>query len=493
MAKQTQLAFFSYSRQDSGFALKLAEELRAAGAAVWLDQLDIGPAQRWDRAVQDALEKCPQMLIVLSPSAVESDNVMDEVSFALEKRKPVIPVLYRDCEIPFRLRRLQYIDVRTEYQKGLRTLLKMLGVAEPPEKVTRSVRLQTDPSPAKRVSLNPFERRKVMELAGGASRPEQPPEAASKSDSPHRRRVNARAVLGRTLLVVLSSAILYLVLKPALHSPNQLLDGWFQRSGSPTRTAAREASPIPLASQSVVRPTPGGFKSEQSQATSTVDTQPSDSVLQHPTAPRARQIKLNPRDGQRYVWIPPGKFVMGCDACGDGAKPAHSVTIKKGFWMGETEVTAAAYQRIMATKPSSVKDAAHYPVQVTWKEARRFCQEVGMRLPTEAEWEHAALPDGFVCSEDNCPHRMVAGWSNEPVRVREGGQNARGLYDMLGELNMMEWMSDWYSDYTVAGQVDPRGPPEGKEHVRRGAFGFVVWDRSSGNEEAAIGVRCVGN
>ena len=123
MAKQTQLAFFSYSRQDSGFALKLAEELRAAGAAVWLDQLDIGPAQRWDRAVQDALEKCPQMLIVLSPSAVESDNVMDEVSFALEKRKPVIPVLYRDCEIPFRLRRLQYIDVRTEYQKGLRTLL----------------------------------------------------------------------------------------------------------------------------------------------------------------------------------------------------------------------------------------------------------------------------------------------------------------------------------------------------------------------------------
>ena len=57
-------AFFSYSRRDSEFALRLAEDLKAAGAAVWLDQLDIAPGQRWARAVQNALNDCPRMLVV---------------------------------------------------------------------------------------------------------------------------------------------------------------------------------------------------------------------------------------------------------------------------------------------------------------------------------------------------------------------------------------------------------------------------------------------
>jgi hypothetical protein len=51
---------------------------------------------------------------------------MDEVSYALEAKKLVIPILYRECTIPFRLRRLQYIDFRNDYQSGLSHLLKVL-------------------------------------------------------------------------------------------------------------------------------------------------------------------------------------------------------------------------------------------------------------------------------------------------------------------------------------------------------------------------------
>ena len=120
------LAFFSYSRLDSEFVLKLAKDLRAAGAEVWLDQIDIDPGERWDSAVETALAKSSRMLVVLSPASVESTNVMDEVSFALEENKRVIPVLHRDCKIPFRLRRLQYIDARVEYDKGLAELVRML-------------------------------------------------------------------------------------------------------------------------------------------------------------------------------------------------------------------------------------------------------------------------------------------------------------------------------------------------------------------------------
>jgi tetratricopeptide (TPR) repeat protein len=119
-------AFFSYCRQDSDFAIRLAGDLKAAGAGVWLDQLDIAPGQRWDHAVEDALTSSPRMLVILSPASVDSTNVMDEVSFALEEKKTVIPVMHKDCVVPFRLRRLQYVDFRQDYARGLKELVKTL-------------------------------------------------------------------------------------------------------------------------------------------------------------------------------------------------------------------------------------------------------------------------------------------------------------------------------------------------------------------------------
>jgi len=125
-------AFFSYCRNDSDFALRLASDLKAAGARVWLDQLDIVPGEPWDRAVEDALNKCSRMLVLLSPASVNSANVMDEVSFALEEKKIVIPVIYMDCTVPFRLRRLQHVDLRQDYARGIKELLKILLPGQPP-------------------------------------------------------------------------------------------------------------------------------------------------------------------------------------------------------------------------------------------------------------------------------------------------------------------------------------------------------------------------
>jgi len=128
VATDAQLAFFSYSRSDSECVLRLAEDLRAAGARVWLDQLDIEPGQRWARAVEDALTNCPRVLVVLWPSSVESPNVQNEVTFALEEKRTVIPILYRDCKVLLQLRDFQYADFRTDYARGLTALLKTLGV-----------------------------------------------------------------------------------------------------------------------------------------------------------------------------------------------------------------------------------------------------------------------------------------------------------------------------------------------------------------------------
>ena len=110
MKSKERPAFFSYSRDDSEFALRLAGDLKAAGAHVWLDELDIAPGQRWRRAVQEALNNSPRVLVILSPSAVDSTNVEDEFNFALEKHKTVIPIRFQACEVPFELRPFKYVE-----------------------------------------------------------------------------------------------------------------------------------------------------------------------------------------------------------------------------------------------------------------------------------------------------------------------------------------------------------------------------------------------
>ncbi len=125
MSKQT--IFFSYSRVDSGFVLQLAKDLRDAGAEIWLDQLDIKPGTHWDSAIENALSDSSRLIVVLSPTSVASNNVMDEVNYALENNKSVIPVLLNECTVPFRLRRVQRVNFSQDYQTALDQLLEVLG------------------------------------------------------------------------------------------------------------------------------------------------------------------------------------------------------------------------------------------------------------------------------------------------------------------------------------------------------------------------------
>ena len=176
--------------------------------------------------------------------------------------------------------------------------------------------------------------------------------------------------------------------------------------------------------------------------------------------------KVNPRDGQSYVWIAPGRFVMGCSpgdpACADDEKPAHVVVIARGYWLGRTEVTAAQFLKTgseQRSKPST-DEAAGMPITgVDWSEAKAYCTRVGGRLPTEAEWEYAARAGettryygeltAIAWFADNSGERP------RPVGTRT--PNAFGLYDMLG--NVSEWVLDrYYNAYDDTS--DPQAPDQ---------------------------------
>jgi formylglycine-generating enzyme required for sulfatase activity len=215
---------------------------------------------------------------------------------------------------------------------------------------------------------------------------------------------------------------------------------------------------------------------------------------------------VNPKDGLTYVWIPPGKFQMGCSLgdteCIAKERPSHTVTITKGFWLGQTEVTQAAYQRVTGKDPSHFK-GAKLPVEtVTWADAASYCRAVSMRLPTEAEWEYAARG-----KSDNGRYGELGeiAWytGNAGRRTHEVGlkqPNAYGLYDMLG--NVMEWVADWYAEYELDPQTDPSGPSAGDAHVLRGGSPIDVtpaWARASSRIKVTwkdpsefAGFRCAG-
>jgi hypothetical protein len=125
---QADKIFVSYSRVDSRFALKLAEDLQQEGLHIWIDQSDIPPSEPWDKEIEKALEASECILVILSPAAVSSSNVLNEINYGIEEHKPILPVVISsNVKKPFNIRRLQHIDFTNSYEQGFSQLLKALN------------------------------------------------------------------------------------------------------------------------------------------------------------------------------------------------------------------------------------------------------------------------------------------------------------------------------------------------------------------------------
>jgi len=221
-------------------------------------------------------------------------------------------------------------------------------------------------------------------------------------------------------------------------------------------------------------------------------------------APEVGASKMNPRDGLRYMWIPPGSFIQGCSPgdkeCYEDETPTQKITLTRGFWLGQTEVTQAAFQLVMEYNPS-IFEGANLPVEsVTWIEADAYCRKIGGRLPSEAEWEYAARAGTTGARYGNLDD-IAWYWNNSNFMshpVAQKKPNAFGLYDMLG--NVVEWTHSWYWVQHNAETINPTGPSIAEYKSLRGGGWWDVPDlvRASyrgriepDSEDYNIGLRCV--
>jgi formylglycine-generating enzyme required for sulfatase activity len=264
--------------------------------------------------------------------------------------------------------------------------------------------------------------------------------------------------------------------------------------------------------------------------------------------PSSRSGHREPEAPGEWVLVKAGSFVMGSPTGEPGKRVdeiSHPVTITRDFWLQATEVTQGQFQDAMGYNPSNFTSCGqNCPVErVSWSEAAAYCNALslreglrqcyscsgsgrevscdtssrystlytcpGYRLPTEAEWEHAAragtttalytgsitilgemnapaldpiawyggnsgvsYSGGFDCSSWTERQRNASTCGTHPVRQKR--PNSLGLYDMLG--NVWEWCHDWYGEYPTGVETDPVGPGAGSGRVLRGGS----WNLNAG-------------
>lgn len=193
------------------------------------------------------------------------------------------------------------------------------------------------------------------------------------------------------------------------------------------------------------------------------------------------------------VLVEGGEFTMGSREQSCYGFP-HNVKLSD-FYISETEVTNALWYAVMNKLPykeHSEMDKPNFPVSETiWNEINTDFLPVletisgkAFRLPTEAEWEYAAMggtkSSGFKYAGSDILDDVA--WIDKTASgtkniIKSRLPNELGLYDMSGNVN--EWCSDWYNDYydfeIVNGflivpdlQTNPKGPKTGEKKVVRG-------------------------
>lgn len=126
-------AFLSHTSIDKPFIEKLANDLRQVGVNVWFDKWEIKISESLTWKIEEGIRGNEYLIIVLSPEAISSEWVKSELGAAWakqmqQKRVVVLPILYRNCDVPLFLLDRKYADFRSNYQSGLRELAGVLGI-----------------------------------------------------------------------------------------------------------------------------------------------------------------------------------------------------------------------------------------------------------------------------------------------------------------------------------------------------------------------------
>ena len=201
-----------------------------------------------------------------------------------------------------------------------------------------------------------------------------------------------------------------------------------------------------------------------------------------------RMAAASPAVGRQWIDVPGGWFWMG-GGPRTNENPRHRVWVEP-FRLARTPVTRAAYESFLAAtrhpaptfwSEPAFADPRMPAVGLSWHDAATYCRWVSqrieepVRLPTEAQWECAALAgrDGVLHPWGDDPPESLPDyatrWQNGPEPVDLYPPLHPWGFSGLGE-NVHEWCADWYDPdyYRVSPERLPTGPETGRRRASRG-------------------------
>jgi formylglycine-generating enzyme required for sulfatase activity len=477
--------FIAYSKQDELFATRLAKSLTDCGASVFIAVKGSIPAgASWEDTIQNELDLCQIMLLIVTPDSMQSKNVRTEWRYFFDKDKPIIPIILERAEVSFQIRPIQYIDFeKFDYDEAFEQLYSELHR----KKITLSNLAPTTP-------LVTIPKQKPL-----------PPQG--------RRKINWNQVA--TVIVI----PLFIAITAALiQTWPSIVEFWNNRSiFSPRETAtldiadivatldaqatidlgtayaqtalAQTATAYATGTQGILdqtatatvwthTPTPDitasidAYRTQQAvtvtaqyffdlTATATVWTLTPTPTIDPLSRARARVSRnddwipyIVEFDGVEMVLVPAGCFTIGASPESDGERNGNEICFNEPFWIDRTEVTQEQFRRFDgdAARPSAFTGDNRPVENITWFEARAFCALREARLPTEPEWEYAArgpdeliYPWGNLFVAENVVYRENSDAQTATAGSRPAGASWVGALDISG--NVWEWVSSLYQDY----------------------------------------------
>lgn len=95
--------FVSYAHADSEKVFAEIKRFNEAGFNVWYDE-GIAPGNEWTDEIADALERCSVFVVMLTPTSAPRENVLNEINFALDEKKPFLAIHLEETELRSGLR-----------------------------------------------------------------------------------------------------------------------------------------------------------------------------------------------------------------------------------------------------------------------------------------------------------------------------------------------------------------------------------------------------
>ncbi len=490
--------FISYSRKDEDFAQELLAGLELAGFEPYLDKHDIAPGEDWEARLDRLIVAADTVVFVISPDAIGSDRCAWEVNRTVERKKRILPIVWRrvdEAQVPPRLKQLNYIffDRPLMFVPSLQTLATALktdiawirehtrigeaairwdarGRAEAllprgEELAATQDWLKAQPKYAPEPTLLHHEFIKAgedAEAARASAERQRLDQMAAVQGEREKALVREKAALRQLRTISAAGGMLVAILVGLIgwFSLDYFKRPWFWLANMRGHTLTPDQ----------VQALKAGDSFRECASSPGKDAQ----------APGFAQYSIHCPE---MVVIPAGTFMMGSPSDhGDKVeRPQHEVTIAKPFAVSRFEVSAEHWQTCVtygdcAPGSGTGKDPAS---SVSWERAKVYVawlsQLTGQnyRLLSEAEWEFAARAGSstaYAWGDDigkgnaNCA-RCGSKFDDRTAPVGSFKPNAFGLYDMHG--SVWEWVEDpWHDTYDGAPNDGSAWLQGGEEHRR---------------------------